>query len=367
MITLFQSEFPIDLTEDDVKYIFQPVFSNLKQISSQFAFLDRLENLPKKSQVEIIDIYSKEATRIYQILPKLLGIQEITENFKKNERLDENSERTQVLRKKIDFFIESNAFIKIQPQDASLQISADSKLLVTPLAIFFIICHYSTLGPERLKIKYLLSAANSKIGLSFNQFSVDRVNDFLAKSKAPFSKKEVVISLLLLLSQSNSPDRTVIVGKSSEVYLQESLCYIANSIFGDALFSKPGEIDNSIRRSTGATGLDGKTSMLFKKEDCEDKTSFNLYFDLSGKSKSGDLLFIIAKLLEDLKTIGEAEKHPYVERVLQLIDQHINNRNLIFGSKPYVRQNLLSVPDISTTYLENLYSEMNNIYSNRAR
>ena len=224
-------------------------------------------------------------------------------------------------------------------------------------------CFYSksSSSHESLKFADLLFRAKRSLGSAYNSFLVSRVFHYLNQARSNFSKREIVLSLFLLLSQATSPDRAIVLGKHANGNLLVPLRYIAKVIFTEEsnLFLRANTVDNAIRRSTGATGLEGKTSMLFFKEEPEDRAGYLLYFDLDDPKRRGALSFLVKKLFESIIGFEEKEDRPYRKRALQLVDKHISDRNLIFESKQYLREKLLTQPSITTAYLQNLYRVVN--------
>jgi len=168
-----------------------------------------------------------------------------------------------------------------------------------------------------------------------------------------------VLTLFLLLSQATSKERAIRLGKTANGELLVPLRIVSNKVFAEDLFPDISAVNNAIRRSTGAAGLEGKTSMLYVKEETQDKGGYLLYFRFGRNEEARQAFsFIVRRLLDSVKGYEERDGNPYRERILELLDKHINDRNLIFDSKPYIHEKLLLNPLITTVYLRNLLEIM---------
>ena len=350
------------IEQDDVTYILEPVLRNTKELL-QLPIPDELKEITLKHQLEMVEKYDKEATKIYQITPELIGIRALIENYTQQMHIDESDDRVNNLLTKIDLFVKGNLLLKVEVPETRLQLSPDFKLLIAPLGILFLHCFYSKPPPLRKNLTFssFLLHANQLLGSVYNHFMLNRVSDYLNQAKANLNKREIVLTLFLLLSQATSPGRAIRLGKPANGDLLVPLRYVANAVFPEEpqLFPDRGAVDNAVRRSTGAGGLQGKTSMLFFKEETEDKSGYLLYFHLARVNRERDhLSFVVHRLFESTKTFEEREGNPYRKRVIELVDKHVNDRNLIFESKPYVRQKILLNPSITTDYLRILFGIM---------
>lgn len=350
------------LEKEDFDFVFEPILRNSKELL-ELPLPDNLEELAIKHNIGTIDKYGKEATRIYQIVPTLIGIQDIVEGYTNAKGIDENDESVSNLLDRIERFAKENLLLKIQTAGARLKISPDFKLMMTPLGITLMHCYLSQSSETAVELKDILIHANELLGTAFNSFVIDRVSYYLEQTRSLFNKKEIVLSIFLLLSQATSRERAIRLGRPANGNLLEPLQYIANGLFPEEpeLFSKASTVEGAIRRSTGASGLEGKTSMLFVKDELEDKTGYLVYYNLDETKRANSLLLLVSKLLKSIKAFEENENKPYRERTLRLVDNHVGNRNLVFRSKPYIREKLLKQPNINTSYLENLYRMMNHL------
>lgn len=356
------SSLPIEY--EDVEHILKPIFRQTRELL-QLPIPLSLEQLSLKHELDMIEKYDKEATKIFQITPKLVGRRNLIENYMTRMHIDENDERVINLKAKIDLFIQKNILLKIEVPQAKIQLSPDFKLLITPLGIVFLHRYYSKSfhSKQGLNFNDVLFEANQMLGSVYNQFIVSRISDYLDQAKSNLTKREIVLTLFLILSQAISPDRAIKVGKPANGDLLVPLKCISKAVFTEEaqLFPDKAAVDNAIRRSTGATGLQGKTSMLFVKKEIPEKRGYLLYFRLEKEREN--LSFIIHRLFESIKSFEEKEGYPYRERIMKLVDKHLNDRNLIFESKPYVRQKILLNPGITTDYLRSLFRTMKGFYN----
>lgn len=352
------------IEQEDIEHILKPVLRSTRELL-QLPIPDSLEEITLKHELDMIEQYNKEATRIFQITPRLIGLRSLIENYTAKMHIDENHERVANLLAKINLFVDENLLLKIEVPEARLQLSPDFKLLITPLGILFLHCYYSkpSLLRKRLNFDDLLFHANQLLGSAYNYFMVDRISYYLNQTKSNFNKREIVLTLFLMLSQATSPERAIKLGKPADGDLLVPLRYISNAVFTEEpdLFTNRGAVDNAIRRSTGAGALQGKTSMLFVKEETQDKSGYLLYFD--AKEARDALSFITRRLFESVKAFEEKDGNPYWERILDLVDKHVNDRNLIFESKHYIREKILLNPGVTTVYLRNLFRVMRGYHS----
>ena len=346
----------MQLEKDDFEYVFEPVLKKSKELL-QLSLPENLIELSLKHEKDMIEKFGNEATKIFQIVPALIGKRDLIEIYKDSKSIDDNDENVTEFIDRIDLFTEEDLLLRIRTQETRLKMSPDSKLLITPLGILFLHCYYSMESLKvDLKFEDVLIRANELLGTASNSFAVDRISYYLDQASSPFNKKEIVLTIFLLLSQATSSARAIVLEKPPNGNLLEPLTYIAKSIFQEEpeLFSKVSLV-GTIRRSTGASGLQGKTSMLFVKSEPEDKTGYWLYFDLARSDKRVSIQIIIDKLLKSIKIFEERDDKPYRKRTIRLVDAHVGNRNLIFKSKPYIREKLLSQFNINTMYLERLH------------
>lgn len=343
------------LKPDDVEYVLKRILDSSKELLGLPISEDPDTLILQMDINEMIEVFDREATKIYSKASQFVDVETVINGYLNHLGLENTQETSNIVLSIVDFFEEKGLLLKIEVPEAGLRLKSAFRLLITPLGIIFLRC-FQEMPPTPTKavdFENIFSTANQFLGTAYNEYICNRTSNYLEKMKAAFSKQEVTIALFLLLSQAVSRERSVKIGKKpANGELFTSLRIIGNKVYGDpTIFSNITDADGAIRRSTGATSLQAKTLSKYVKERCKEESVHLLFFDLRDNN---DLSFIINRLFKSIEKHEKQDKEQYRKRVIELIDSHINDRNLIFESKPYVREKLLTVPSIETIYLNNI-------------
>jgi len=361
-----ESEETVVIDPKYIEFILKPIFNRCKQLLS-LEVPENIEEISTDKERDIIAKYEKEITKIYKLTPNLLSFQELIQTYCSMTKIvDLNNIRDDFLQK-VDLFTKGGLLIKIEMVEKNIQLIPETKLLITPLGIAFLLVYYleSKLTEASLEYYSILFQSTQRLGLAYSYFLRERIMDSLKQSRMNLTKNEIVIALLLILAQAVSPDHAIKLKKPADGDLLVPLSYIGNYIFGDRnqLFADVTSVDGAIRRTTGAGALEGKIHPFYKKEDI-DKKGYLVFFQIEKETEEEILNFIIGQLMKSVKTFEESYRIPYSQKVLELVDRHASDRNVIFQGKTYVRESLLVNPNISATYLQmvkRIFSKFNNI------
>ena len=349
----FRQTFRVKL--DDVQYILEPVFDSSKKLLSLPVSKDQGTHILQIDINETIETFDREATKIYSKASQFIDVETIISNYLTHLGLDKTEESTSIILCTIDLFVEKGLLVKIEVPETDLRLSSAFRLLITPLGIVFLRCCQETwpISINGLKFEDVFLSASQFLGSAYNDYIGNRISKFLEKMKAALSKQEVALTLFLLVSQAVSRERAVrIETRPADGELYTSLRLIGERVYGDAtIFSNINAVDGAIRRSTGAISLQAKTLNMYVKEPRKGEKGHLLFFDLRNDS---DITFIVNRLFESIKRHEKQDGEQFCKRVVELLDRHISDRNLVFESKPYVRERLLTNPSIETIYLNSL-------------
>ena len=349
----FKEAFRVKL--DDMEYILEPILNSSKELLGLPISEAPDTRILQIDINEMIEAFDREATKIYSKASQFIDVETIITKYLKHLGLEKTEESANIILSTIDSFIEKGLLVKIEVPETDLRLSSAFRLLITPLGIFFLRCcqEMSPIPTNGLKFEDVFLSASQFLGSAYNEYIGNRISMYLEKMKAALSKQEVTLALFLLLSQAVSRERSVKIGKKpADGDLYTSLRLIGNRVYRDAtIFSNIMDVDGAIRRSTGAMSLQAKTLNKYVKERCKGESGHLLFFDLRDEN---DLSFIVNRLFISIEKHEKQDEEQYHKRVIELLDRHINDRNLIFESKPYIRERLLSDSSIETIYLNNL-------------
>jgi hypothetical protein len=198
-----------------------------------------------------------------------------------------------------------------------------------------------------------LLQATRFLGLAYNTLVISNTLFSVASMERYFSKKELILTFLLLSLQATSAERALKVDKSTIVHLAESVKRIGEEIFGNPnILPDKAQLDEAIRRSPGAQGLEGKTFGCYVRKGTR-KEGYRLYFQL--EKGEDNLWLIVNKLFESIREHEERDKKLYSKNVMELLMRHIRDRGFLMPI--YIRSKILSA-DVDTGYLQKLLGYM---------
>ena len=349
----FKQTFRVKL--DDVEYILEPILDSSKKLLRLPVSEAPDTHILQIDINEMIEAFDREATKIYSKASQFIDVETIINNYLTHLGLEKTEESANIVLSTIDLFVEKGLLLKIEVPETDLRLSSAVRLLITPLGIVFLRCCQETrpIPTNDLKFEDVFLSASQFLGSAYNDYIGNRISNFLEKMKATLSKQEVALALFLLVSQAVSRERSVRIGtRPADGELYTSLRLIGESVYGDdIIFLNINAVDGAIRRSTGAISLKAKTLNKYVKEPRKGENGHLLFFDLRDDN---DLAFIVNRLFESVKKHEKQDEEQYCKRVIELLDRHINDRNLVFESKPYIRERLLANPSIETMYLNSL-------------
>jgi len=347
------------ICREDIEFILKPVFESTRKVL-QLSVSEDLNCLAPEYELDMIEKYEKEATRIYKVTPELIGVQSLTKNYMTQNNIEEEDERVTTLKDKIDLFAGKNLLLKIDAGEEQLKLLPDPKLLITPLGIHFLnYCQLRLPSSDGiLDFDEAFSFAARSLGSAYNNHATSRISEYLDQIKSSLNKREIAMTTFLLFSDATAADKAIRVEKSAYSDFLVPIRFVSKEIFLEPeLFPNNTEADNAIRRSTGAGGLEGKT-LWYVKEDTHDRSGYLLYFRFNEDQVGDALEFVVRRLLDSLKKLQEKENSAYQQKVLELLNKHINDHNFIFESKSYIREKILLAPGIKTAYLRRLFEVM---------
>lgn len=341
------------ISTEDIYFILMPILNQTKKLIS-LSLPDDLKKISEVDEIDLISTYNRETTKIYKILFNLIGQKELYQKYKSKLTIQE-----EVFYNKIELLSKVGFLIQLETSETGLQLEPDIKLLITPLGIIFI----STFLNEQkqtidsINLNKLLIITRNKLGKAYNNYLSKRIIESLRKSESNLSKKEIIIALFLLMVEAISPERAVRSNKPVDENLRIPISFIGNRIFieDEQLFPVATSLDNAIRASTGVSGLEGKTLGLYNKKT-HDGVEYHLFFQLNKNGLIQNLSYLVHRISESIRTHERNDRVMYLERLIDIFNEHCLNRNLIFENKAYLRHSLLLDTSISAPYLTTLRS-----------
>lgn len=183
----------------------------------------------------------------------------------------------------------------------------------------------------------LIPKVKENLGKIWNELIENRVTRFFQWRKKPLNKKEIVISLLILLTNTTSKNNGLLFLKEGDAptafklidELLNATRIIHKTIFGEktqpAIISSSQSFIDAIQSTTGAEGLQGKFPYYYNKEKI-DQVSHKIYFDLQDPELNLEgLREILFRISESLPS----DRHR--SNVLQLIEECVNNPFFLFA------------------------------------
>ena len=333
------------LTAREVESILEPIFSSTLESLGLRTAMDS-KDLERPDLLKILKKYNTR--KIFRAVKNLIDRRRIRQKIMEEY---ENRFRVEEIDSSINVIVDQGLALRIETPEMELQLSPTYKLLITPLGVCFLYCYRNGLVDLTESLKKNISYAQQFLGSVYNEFMESEIQNSLHEREVALNKKEIAISLLLLLVQAISRKRALRISKSErEAALSEltkTINRICEKVFNEsALFPDPQETHNAIRRTTGTRGLENKILDLYAKLSLEDEDV--LYFK---PRNDGDLLSIIGKVCEGLKKEEMKDNASYGENAVKLIDKHIKDRNFLLV--PWIRRKFLD-KEAETLYLQKL-------------
>ena len=332
------------MTTKEIESILEPIFRSTVESLGLKIPLDS-ENLQRDDLLKVLKGY--DTRKVFRITADLIDTGEIGKIVAEQQggeiAVDE-------MNAKIKVFVDSKLVLPIETPETKFQLSPTFKLLITPLGISFLYCFRRGLFIGK-NLDESISSAERLLGSIHEDFVENGVRKSLLETQAALNKKEIAISLLLLLSQALNPDRSLKISKAQRQAflsrLTKSLNRIGEKVFDESeLFRDAQDTDNAIRRSTGVSGLEGKMSGLYSKRSSGDRDI--LYFEYKNDK---ELISIVSRVCDSIKEEEKNKNGTCGKNVIELIDRHIRDRNSLFP--PWIRRKFLD-RNAETVYLQKL-------------
>lgn len=332
------------LSATEIELILEPSFRSTVE-SLDIKIPSDSTDLAREDLLKVLKRYNTR--KVFRVIKDLIDrrkIREIVEE-QRGEDIGANEIDTKIRR-----LVDKRLLLRLETPEMKLQISPTYNLLITPLGICFLYCYRKGMFPGR-SLEGNISHAQELLGAIYEEFIEDEAKKSLLEMKVSLNKKEMAISILLLLSQALNHDKALKLSKSERQLsldrLTKSLNIIGEKLFDESKLLKDAqETDNAIRRSTGVSGLEGKMSGLYCKVSSADED--RIYFKCSNEEQLG---FIVSRLSNSVKDEEKKNDTTYRESVIELIDEHIRDRTSLFS--PWIRRKFLK-HDAETTYLNKL-------------